>query len=153
LDRLMGERGWQPTERTKSSSWLSNHLKPDRWVLKEQYRCFIRANSAGKFQELVVFVILYDPKSLFDCPVLLTAAASFPAAITTQDLPQRWQPTETILKKLAGSLAQESLSAEEVASFLPRASRLTGFVIPLCNLTGPDTLQRCCVERILEMGA
>ena len=54
----MAEQQWQPTETTKTSSWLSNGMKPGRWVLEYQYRWYVPAGPLANFQDLIAFVIL-----------------------------------------------------------------------------------------------
>jgi hypothetical protein len=153
LDRLMAERGWEPTEKTRCSDWLSNGIKSERWVLKEQFRCYVRPSVHKTFQDLVAFAILYDPRALFDFPVLLVAAACFASAVASEVIPNHWHPKEPLLKALAAKPAQHLLSAEQVASFLPKANRVSAFVVPLCDLTGAEALENRCIGPILALEA
>src|SRR5262249_3216402 len=100
-------------------------------------------------QHLIAFTILYDPPSLFDYPVVLGAAAHFPTPTNSQAVLQRWKSVDPVAEALGATPRLRSLSAQEVKSFLPGASRVAGFVVPLCHLTGTDTLQSLCVAPAL----
>jgi hypothetical protein len=149
LDGLMAEKQWQPTERNKTSDCLSNGMEPSKWVLEYQFRWYVPAGPPANFQDLIAFAIRYDPPSIFDGPVVLGTAAHFPAATNYPAVSAQWTDLDPVVAALGAKPGPRSLSAQEVSSYLPSASRVTGLVVPLCQLTGTDTLLSCCIDPLL----
>ncbi len=149
LDGLMADRRWQPTEKTRISWALSNGMDPNKWLLHYLFRWYVPTGSLESIQTLVAFVIQFVPLRFFDQAIVLGTAGRFALPARYEDLKNQWTDINPVVEALAEKPGPRHLTAQEISTLLPSASRVTGMVIPLCQLTGAETLQSLCVDPII----
>ncbi len=151
LDGLMAERGWRPTERTRVTSEMSNGSDSTGWLLDSLFRCYYKGSTLEGFEDLVAFVIRLDPPASFDQPLMLGAAAHFPAPISYQDIVDQWKDSGKVFEALGARPGPRPLLADEVSTFLPAASHVVGTAAPLCSLTGTESLLTQFIDPLLKV--
>jgi hypothetical protein len=151
LDGVMAERGWRPTEATRVSWILSNGSDPTRWLLDNLFRFYFQGETLKSFQGLLAFVLWLDNlPAPFDQPMMLGAAARFASPTSQTAIVQQWKDSGKVFEALGAIPGPRLLSAAEVNTFLPTASHVFGTAVPLCSLSGTESLLTQFIDPLLK---
>ncbi len=148
-DAMMGDAGWQPTEKGRVSYGMSNANAPDGWVANYLFRFYVRPAEASAIRSLVGLVVRLDPPASFDQPVVIGVAAMYPAPTDWNQVFQSWEASDPTGDGLAATPGPRPLTPDEYADFLPDASAVTGLVVPLCHLSGVADLHQRVIAPLL----
>lgn len=140
-DAAMAEHGWVPTGEGWVTDELSPKLKADKWMAYWFFRFYVPANTVSVFTSLRAVVIRLDGTAVFDQPVVLAVTAEFPTSTDWATVNDGWKSSDRIIDALGAKPGPRSLNRNEYADFLRDASTVTGFVVPLCHLSGADDLR------------
>jgi len=157
LDDEMSQKDWHPTEQNRVTSDLSNGLNGNKWLIKSLYRIYSPHQEATSTQLIVAIQVEFDPpEPHYDEPVCLLFAACFPSPVEYTDIWSKWDHagSERVLRHLAKKDKAQKLELKLLHDrFMPGATAGAALAVPLCNLTGVDSLRKNVVQPLLEMAS
>ena len=150
LDRQLVDTGkWQAQQKGEVTSDMSNGFFPECWLAEYFFRFYVPVTSPNEFHTTIGFVLRLNPSGT-DQPMLMGVVAQYPNPKTLQSVYVQWKKSDHTIKGLIGCSTPRPLTDPEIADFLPGAT-VTGLAVPLCGITGAETLRTQVVNPLLAV--
>jgi hypothetical protein len=160
-DRLLGERGWEPTNTTAPSGFSYSLNTPERWYARWVVRFYAPVTSPGEDSafDQIIFVSIHFASDLnaslpteIDEPIISAGRIKYKKPMTAKIANKNYdyymckywffgKPHETLegWRKTTGSKYSENLEGSET------------FIVPLYIVTSSDKLKEMVIEPLLAI--